>query len=226
MVKIAPSVLSADFSNLAEQVGLAEKGGADYIHLDIMDGHFVPNITFGPMVVKSIRKITDITLDVHLMIENADRYLKAFREAGADILTVHYEACTHLWRTIDTIHGLGAKAGVTLNPATAIDLLDPVLGKIEMVLVMTVEPGFGGQKFIPEMIDKVTFLSRVKKEKGLDFDIEVDGGIDVETAPQVVKAGANVLVAGSSIFGKKDIASAIKNLKKAADSVLNPQIMV
>ncbi|NOY61450.1 MAG: ribulose-phosphate 3-epimerase [Calditrichaeota bacterium] len=226
MVKIAPSVLSADFSNLTEQVGLAEKGGADYIHLDIMDGHFVPNITFGPIVVKSIRKITDLTLDVHLMIENADHYLKAFREAGADILTVHYEACTHLWRTIDTIHELGAKAGVTLNPATAINLLDPVLEKIEMVLVMTVEPGFGGQKFTPEMIEKVTYLSHVKNEKGLDFDIEVDGGIDVETAPQVVQAGANVLVAGSSIFGKKDIGSAIKDLRKAADSVLNPQIMV
>ncbi|NIA29783.1 MAG: ribulose-phosphate 3-epimerase, partial [Actinobacteria bacterium] len=174
----------------------------------------------------SIRKITDLTLDVHLMIENADHYLKAFREAGADILTVHYEACTHLWRTIDTIHELGAKAGVTLNPATAINLLDPVLEKIEMVLVMTVEPGFGGQKFTPEMIEKVTYLSHVKKEKGLDFDIEVDGGIDVETAPQVVQAGANVLVAGSSIFGKKDIGSAIKALRKAADSVLNPQIMV
>lgn len=226
MVKIAPSVLSADFSELTEQVKLAEHGGADYIHLDIMDGHFVPNITFGPIVVQGIRRITRRTLDVHLMIENADQYLQAFRKAGADILTVHYEACTHLWRTIDSIHKLGAKAGVTLNPATAISSLDPVLEKVEMVLVMTVEPGFGGQKFIPEMIEKITYLSRIKKEKNLAFEIEVDGGIDVETAPLVVQAGANVLVAGSSIFGKENIDSAINALREAAESAINPPIIV
>ncbi len=220
MIKIAPSILSADFSRLPEQVLRAANAGADWIHLDVMDGHFVPNITFGPIVVEGVRKLTKLPLDVHLMIENADDYLSAFKEAGADILTVHYEACPHLWRTIDNIHELGIRAGVTLNPATPVSLLDPVLGHVEMVLVMTVEPGFGAQRFIREMVEKISYLQMMKKTKGLDFDIEVDGGIDAKTAPLVAKAGADVLVAGNAIFRAADIEKAIHGIRKAAEDSL------
>ncbi len=213
MVKIAPSVLSADFAYMSDQIQDAEKGGADWIHLDIMDGHFVPNITFGPFIIKSLRKLTNLTFDAHLMIENADLYLEDFKNAGVDQLTVHYEACPHLWSTIDKIHSLGLKAGVTLNPATPVSLIEPVLHKVELVLVMTVEPGFGGQKFIPEMLEKIQHLYQFKVMNGLDYHIQVDGGIDKETAPLVVNAGADVLVAGSAIFNNKDIKAAIDNLK-------------
>jgi len=223
VIKIAPSILSADFSKLPEQVMQAANGGADWIHLDIMDGHFVPNITFGPIVVEGVRKLTELPLDVHLMIENADDYLSAFKEAGANILTVHYEACFHLWRTIDTIHELGIQAGVTLNPATNVTLLDPVLSQVEMVLVMTVEPGFGAQRFIPETLEKVSYLQRVKQTKGFDFHIEVDGGIDAKTAPLVAKAGANVLVAGNAIFRAADAAKAIHDIRKAAEDSLKAE---
>lgn len=217
MVKIAPSVLSADFSKLAEQIKIVEEAGADWIHLDLMDGQYVPQITFGPLIIKGIRKLTTLTLDAHLMIEDADAQLEPLKDAGVDQITVHVEACPHLWKTIDHIHSLGLKAGITLNPATPISLIEPILHKIELVLVMTVEPGFGGQTFIPEMIDKVAALHNWKKNRNLNFEIQVDGGIDETTTPQVVKAGATVLVSGSSIFGEPDIADAFQRIKKAAD---------
>ena len=216
MVKIAPSVLSVDFSKLSEQVKMAVDGGADWIHLDVMDGHFVPNITFGPFIIEGIRKLTDLPLDVHLMIENADRYLADFKNAGADYITVHCEACPHLWSTIDTIHELGVNAGVTLNPATPIQLLDPVLERVDLVLVMSVEPGFGGQKFIKQSVEKISYLSDVKQAKGYNYEIEVDGGIDPNTAKLVSKAGATVLVAGSSVFKSANIPAAIDNLRQSA----------
>jgi len=216
MVKIAPSVLSADFSKLAQDIQTVEKAGADWIHLDVMDGHFVPNITFGPLIVSGVRKITDLTLDAHLMIENADDYLESFKNAGVDQITVHVEACPHLWATIDKIHQLGLKAGVTLNPATPVSFIETVLHKVELVLVMTVEPGFGGQKFIPETLQKIEALDEYKRRHGLNYHIQVDGGIDEVTAPLVVKAGADVLVAGSSIFGAPDSAAALSKIKKAA----------
>lgn len=216
MVKIAPSILSADFSKFESQIKNAIRGGADWLHLDVMDGHFVPNITFGPIVVSGVRKLTEKVLDVHLMIENADIYLENFINAGADILTVHYEACTHLWRTIDTIHQLGVKAGVTINPATPVQLLDPVLELADLVLVMSVEPGFGGQSFIPSAVSKIEYLHKRRRELGLAYVIEVDGGIDAVTTPQVVKAGVDILVAGSSIFNTQDVEQAIARLREAA----------
>jgi len=220
VVKIAPSILSADFSKLPDQILSAVDGGADWIHLDVMDGHFVPNITFGPIVVAGVRKLTELTLDVHLMIENADDYLKAFADAGADILTVHYEACPHLWRTIDEIHALGIKAGVTLNPATPIELLDPILSQVELVLIMSVEPGFGGQKFIPASLEKAKYLFNYRKINNLDFDIEIDGGMDPYTGPLAARAGVDVLVAGSSIFNSENIPQAIRELRTAADNAV------
>ncbi|MBN1561455.1 ribulose-phosphate 3-epimerase [candidate division KSB1 bacterium] len=221
MVKMAPSVLSADFSQLAEQIKIVERAGADWIHLDIMDGHYVPNITFGPLVIAGIRKITHLTLDAHLMIENADAYLAAFQEAGVNQLTVHVEACPHLWTTIDKIHDLHLRAGITLNPATPISLIEPILHRVELVLVMTVEPGFGGQRFIDAMVDKIAALHKFKQEHKLSYEIQVDGGIDETTAPSVVRAGATVLVAGSSIFGVADIAAAFHRIKTAAEMAKN-----
>ncbi len=221
MVKIAPSILNADFSQLSAQVGQVIEAGADWIHLDIMDGHFVPNITFGPFMVEGIRKLTDRPLDVHLMIENADFYIDDFKNAGADNITVHYEACTHLWRTIEKIHSLGIKAGVTLNPATPVTLLEPVLPLIDMALVMTVEPGYGGQKFIPAMTQKIEYLHQYKLTHGLVFDIEVDGGIDTSTAPVVVKAGATVLVVGTFIFRNENIKKALNTIRSSVNTIKN-----
>ncbi len=220
MVKMAPSILSADFSKLKEQIETVQAAGADWIHLDVMDGHYVPNITFGPLVVSGVRKMTDLTLDAHLMIENADDYLQTFKNAGVDQITVHVEACPHLWATIDKIHQLGLNAGVTLNPATPVSLIEPVLHKVELVLVMTVEPGFGGQKFIPETLEKIEALREFKRRHDLTFHIQVDGGIDETTAPLVVKAGADVLVSGSAIFGRADIKEAFSKIKKSADAAL------
>ncbi len=217
MVKIAPSVLSADFSQLKNQISLVEKAGADWIHLDVMDGHFVPNITFGTLIIEGIRNLTDLPLDAHLMIEHADRYLKDFVSAGVNNLTVHYEACPHLWNVIEKIHSMGIQAGVTLNPATPITLLEPVLNMVDLILVMTVEPGYGGQKFIPQMIKKINWLYQYKLDNNLNFHIQVDGGIDPVTTPIVVEAGANVLVAGNAIFKAKDIESAVNTLRDAAD---------
>ena len=218
MLKIAPSILSADFTRLGASVQEAEAGGADYIHIDVMDGHFVPNITFGPLVVAAVRRATRLPLDVHLMIEAPERYLADFADAGADILTVHVETCPHLHRTIQQITELGVNPGVTLNPATSLDGIWEVLPFVKQVLVMTVNPGFGGQSYIDTMTDKVARLAAIARRRGLEFDIEVDGGIETTTAPSVVGAGANVLVAGTAVFHHPDgIAGGIADLRNAVD---------
>lgn len=222
MIKIAPSILSADFSRLGEQIRAVEEAGADWIHLDVMDGQYVPNITFGPLVIAGVRKLTGLTLDAHLMIEDADRQLENLHRVGVDRLTVHVEACPHLWATIDKIHALGLKAGVTLNPATPVALIEPVLHRVELVLVMTVEPGYGGQKFIPETLDKIARLHQFKRTHDLDLEIQVDGGIDPTTAPPVVEAGATCLVAGNAVFGAENVAEAFRRLQAAALGAKSP----
>jgi len=199
-VKLAPSILSADFARLGEQVAEATKAGADYIHVDVMDGHFVPNITIGAPVVASIRSWTDLPLDVHLMIERPEAHISQFAEAGADIITVHVEAASHLHRLVEAIKGLGVRAGVSLNPATPLSSLDEVLPLLDLVLVMTVNPGFGGQTFIGSMMDKISRLRKILDDRQLRVELEVDGGINVNTAPRVVEAGARVLVAGAAVF--------------------------
>ncbi|QQZ07988.1 ribulose-phosphate 3-epimerase [Heyndrickxia vini] len=213
MAKIAPSILAANFSKLAEEIQDVERGGADYIHIDVMDGHFVPNITMGPLVVEAIRPITKLPLDVHLMIENPDQYIEAFAKAGADIITVHVEASKHLHRTIQLIHSFGVKAGVVINPATPVETIQHVIEDIEMVLLMTVNPGFGGQNFIHSVIPKIEQVKEMVNKKGLTIEIEVDGGVNSETAKLCYDAGANVLVAGSAIFQQKDRAAAINAIK-------------
>ncbi|MBY0120743.1 ribulose-phosphate 3-epimerase [Bacillus sp. S/N-304-OC-R1] len=215
MVKIAPSILSADFAKLGEEIKDVEKGGADYIHVDVMDGHFVPNITIGPLIVDAIRPITKLPLDVHLMIENPDQYIEAFANAGADYITVHVEACRHLHRTIHLIKSFGIKAGVVLNPATPINTIEHVIEDVDMVLLMTVNPGFGGQKFISSVLPKISAVKRMADEKGLEIEIEVDGGVNEETAKLCIDAGANVLVAGSAVYNQKDRAKAIAAIKGA-----------
>jgi ribulose-phosphate 3-epimerase len=213
MVKIAPSILSADFARLGEEIKDVEIGGADYIHVDVMDGHFVPNITIGPLIVEAIRPITTLPLDVHLMIENPDQYIEAFAKAGADYITVHVEACKHLHRTIHFIKSFGVKAGVVLNPATPVEAIQHVLSDVDMVLLMSVNPGFGGQAFIPEVTQKIKTLRRMIDEKGLQVEIEIDGGVNEVTAKLCIEAGATVLVAGSAIYNQKDRAKAIAALK-------------
>jgi ribulose-phosphate 3-epimerase len=216
MIKIAPSILSANFANLEQQIKLVEKGGADWIHLDIMDGHFVPNITFGPMVVKIIGNITNLPLDAHLMIQNPDKYLEDFQKAGTNRLTVHVEACIHLHRTIQGIKELGMKAGISLNPATPISTVKEILPIVDQVLVMTVNPGFGGQEFIQSTLKKVNDISQLIVNTKKKIELEVDGGVDESNAAALAKAGATVLVAGYSIFSKRNISQAVKNIRKAA----------
>lgn len=216
-VRIAPSILSADFARLGEDIARAESGGADWIHVDVMDGHFVPNITIGVPVVRSIRSATKLPLDVHLMIERPDDFIDAFAKAGSDYITVHAEAATHLHRTLSHIRSLGKKAGVALNPSTPESVLEYVLADIDLVLVMTVNPGFGGQKFISEVVPKITRIRKMFDDAGFkDVLISVDGGINDDTAARVVKAGANVLVAGNSVYGAPSVEGAIKGLKEAA----------
>ncbi|MEC3886142.1 ribulose-phosphate 3-epimerase [Halobacillus sp. HZG1] len=216
MTKIAPSILASDFSKLGEEIKDVERGGADYIHVDVMDGHFVPNITIGPLIVDHIRPVTDLPLDVHLMIENPDQYIEAFAKAGSDIITVHQEACPHLHRTIQLIKSHGLKAGVVINPATPAEAIRPILKDIDLVLLMTVNPGFGGQSFIHSVVPKIEQISHWREEEGLSFEIEIDGGVKVETAKQCTDAGADVLVAGSAIFNQEDRKKAIDEIRQAA----------
>jgi ribulose-phosphate 3-epimerase len=219
-LQIAPSLLSADFAALGDAMAAAERGGADLIHVDVMDGHFVPNITIGPPVVKSLKRIARLPLDVHLMIENPDRYVEAFVAAGAASVTVHAEAAVHLHRTIHLIQSLGAKAGVALNPATPVSALEQIAGDVDYVLVMTVNPGFGGQTFIPRSESKVRGVRDLLRREGSRAPIEVDGGIDVQTAPGIVSAGADILVAGNAIFGTPDPERAIRELRAAASAAV------
>ncbi|MFQ6759047.1 MAG: ribulose-phosphate 3-epimerase [Deltaproteobacteria bacterium] len=212
---IAPSILSADFARLGEEITAVAKGGADVIHIDVMDGHFVPNITIGPLVVKAVRRITDLPLDVHLMIENADAYLDDFAKAGADWITVHVETGYHLHRTIHRIKELGKKAGAVLNPATPLTSLEEILPDLDLVMLMTVNPGFGGQSFIESSLAKIKQLKKMIDDRGLSVGIEVDGGVSPKTIGPIAAAGANIFVAGSAVFGQSDYAKVIAELKGA-----------
>lgn len=220
MIKIAPSILAADFSKLAEEVIEVEKAGADLIHIDVMDGHFVPNITMGAIVVEALRPITKLPLDVHLMIQNPDAYIEQFAKAGADYITVHVEACPHLHRTLQLIRSTGVKSGVVLNPHTPVESILHVLDQVDMVLFMTVNPGFGGQKFIHSVLPKVKQLSSIIKERNLTIDIQIDGGVDEETIIPCVEAGATILVAGSAIYSKENRAEALQQIKAAGVGAL------
>jgi ribulose-phosphate 3-epimerase len=216
-IKIAPSILSADFSKLGEEIKDAAFGGADWIHVDVMDGHFVPNLTLGPVVLSAIRPLTQLPIDVHLMIDNPDAYIPAFAKAGADYISVHVEACVHLHRTLSFIREQGVKAGVVLNPATPLSAIELVLSQVDLVLIMTVNPGFGGQEFIPETIAKIKQLKEMLTARGLShIHIEVDGGINEETAYLVAQAGADVLVAGHAVFGQTDRGKAIAAIRSSA----------
>ncbi len=217
MIRIAPSILSADFARLGEQVKAVEAAGVDRIQIDVMDGRFVPNITFGPLAVRALRPLTKLVLEVHLMVEPPEDFIEPFARAGADTLIVHQEATPHLHRAFQMIHDLKKKGGVALNPSTPAGAISEVLGNVELILIMTVNPGFGGQQFIPETLGKIRQVRRALEERGLDSELEVDGGIHEQTAPEVVRAGANVLVAGSAVFDAEDgVAAAIRRLEKAA----------
>jgi ribulose-phosphate 3-epimerase len=219
MIELLPSILSADFARLGEQVAAAERGGGTVIHVDVMDGHFVPNITIGPPVVKSLRRATKLPLDCHLMIENPNEFIPAFADAGADWVSVHYEACPHLHRSLELIMKHGMKAGVVLNPATRVDIILEVLPMVDHVLIMSVNPGFGGQEFIPFSLGKIRQLAEIRKDLGLAFRIEVDGGVAHDTVAQVVQAGAELLVAGNAVFGAGEPERDARALLKAAREV-------
>ena len=214
MKKLAPSILSADFSKLGEETAIIEKAGAHLIHVDVMDGHFVPNISYGATVMKSLLGKTNLPFDVHLMIENPDQYIEDFVTENTGYITVHQEACTHLHRTIQLIKSFGIKAGVSLNPATSLNTLEYVLEDVDMVLIMSVNPGFGGQKFINSALDKVRKLDKIRKEKNLNFEIEIDGGIKLENVEEVLEAGVDIFVAGSSVFKADDVTGCVKEFNK------------
>jgi len=216
LIELAPSILSADFARLGEQVRAACEGGAAVIHVDVMDGHFVPNLTIGPPVVKSLRKVTDLPLDCHLMIENPDEFIPVFAEAGVDWISVHQEACRHLNRTLHLIKSHNCQAGVVINPATPVDMLSEVLDTVDYVLVMSVNPGFGAQKFIPSTLHKMRQLAEIRGQRGLHYRIEVDGGVALDTIADVVRAGAEILVAGNAVFGSGDPKKNAETLLKAA----------
>lgn len=216
MKKIAPSILSADFSKLGDEIRAIEAGGADYVHIDVMDGHFVPNITIGPLIVEAARRVTELPLDVHLMIENPDQYIPDFAAAGADIIVVHAEAVNHLHRTVQLIKSLGKKAGVSLNPATPLNVLEYVLVDLDLVLLMTVNPGFGGQSFIDATLPKIHALRAMLDKRGSEAELEVDGGVKLSNIAQISHAGADVFVAGSAVFGTDDYAKTITELKRLA----------
>ncbi|WP_270941874.1 ribulose-phosphate 3-epimerase [Romboutsia lituseburensis] len=217
MIKLAPSILSADFARLLEDVKKVEEAGCEYLHIDVMDGHFVPNITLGPSLVKSLRNDVNMVFDAHLMIENPDQYIKDFVDAGCDLIVVHQEACRHLHRTIQNIKSHGIKAGVALNPATPVETIKHVLSEVDMVLIMTVNPGFGGQSFIEGMIPKIKELKDVIDAQNLNVDIQVDGGIKPENVNKVVEAGANIIVAGSAIFNSNNISETVQLFRKNAN---------
>ncbi len=218
-VQIAPSILSADFARLADEAARVEQAGADLLHVDVMDGHFVPNLTAGPPIVEALAKVTKLPLDVHLMITNADAFIPEFADAGASYLTVHVEACPHLHRTLQSIKEHGVKAGVTLNPATPLTSLEEILADVDLVLIMSVNPGFGGQEFIPSSLRKIAQARELIRRTGSHALVEVDGGIKVDNAPDVVKSGAEILVAGSAIFRSRDYAATIKAMRHAGDTV-------
>ncbi|MFC6038285.1 ribulose-phosphate 3-epimerase [Paenisporosarcina macmurdoensis] len=220
MIKIAPSILAADFSKLAEEVKEVEQAGAKLIHIDVMDGHFVPNITMGPIVVEALRPVTKLPLDVHLMINNPDNFIESFAKAGADYITVHVEACPHLHRTIQLIRSFGVKPGVVLNPHTPVESIQHVLEDIDLVLFMTVNPGFGGQKFIHSVVPKIKQLADMIKEKDLAIEIEIDGGINAETIIPCAQAGATIFVAGSAIYSKEDRSKALQDIQQAGERAI------
>jgi ribulose-phosphate 3-epimerase len=226
MIELAPSILSADFTRLGEQLSTVEQAGANIVHVDVMDGHFVPNLTVGPFIVEWVRKATKLPIDTHLMIEDPDKYIGAFAKAGAQMISVHPEATYHLHRTLNYIRQAGCQPGVVLNPATPLAMIEEVLADVDYVLLMSVNPGFGGQQFIPASLDKLCRLRTLIRERSLRVRLEIDGGIGPENAAQVVAAGAEILVAGSAIFGRPDLAAAVQELRAAAETATIPQRML